>query len=112
MTIFDREFSKKILTLIFVDNEILFSGSSNKEISLALGTIFFHFIRAPSRNLIIIRNTVIGTGLFMLIPLLVMIVLIMHGLIETEAIDIPGGAGGDDMRVVKRYNKFLHKVGQ
>lgn len=46
----------------------------------------------------------------MLVTLLIMIVFVMHGVIETETIDIAWGAGGDDVGIVEWDNELLDEV--
>ena len=46
----------------------------------------------------------------MLVSLLIMIVFVMHGVIETETIDIAWGAGGDDVGIVEWDNELLDEV--
>ena len=46
----------------------------------------------------------------MLVTLLIMIVLVVHGVIETETIDITWGAGGDDVGVVEWDDELLDEV--
>jgi hypothetical protein len=111
MTVSDGEFGNKVFALVFVQNHVLLSGTSDKQVSLSIGSLclFTFFLRC---NPIIIRDTIIGAGLLMFVAFLIMIVLIVHGIVQTKAIDISRSAGGNDMRVIEGDDEVLHKVGQ
>jgi hypothetical protein len=79
MTVSDGELSNKVFTLVLIHNHILFGGATNKQISLGIGLSLLNLL-LPT-NLIVIRDTIIRTGLFMLVPFLIMVVLIMHRVI-------------------------------
>jgi hypothetical protein len=108
MTVSDGELSDKVLTFVLIHNHIFFGGAANKQVSLGIGLSLLNLL-LPT-NPIVIRDTIIRTGLFMLIPLLIMVVLIMHRVIKTKTIHIPRGAGGDDVSVVEGDDELLDEV--
>ncbi len=111
MAVGDGELSNEVFALVFVDNHVLFCGTSDEQVSFSIRSLslFAFFL---SGNPIIIGDTVVCTGLFMLVALLIMVILIVHGIVQTKAIDISGSAGGDDMGVIERNDKLLDEIGQ
>ncbi len=110
MAVGDGKLSNKVFALVFVDNHVLFGCTSNKQVSFSIRSLSLFCFFLPS-NPIIISDTVICTGLFMLISLLIMVILIVHRIIQTKAIDISGSAGGDNMGVIERNDKLLDEIG-
>ncbi len=110
MAVGDGKLSNKVFALVFVDNHVLFGGTPDKQVSFSIRSLGLFCFFLPS-NPIIIGDTVICTGLFMLIPLLIMVILIVHRIVQTKAIDISRSAGGNDMGVIERNDKLLDEIG-
>ena len=91
MTVNNGKLCHEFFALVLVDDHVLFSGTAHKEVIVCVDIGGFFLISAIKMlgYPVIVGNTVVGTGLFVLVPFLVVVVLVVHGVVQTETVDVP-----------------------
>lgn len=83
MTVNNGKLCHEFFALVLVDDHVLFSGTAHKEVIVCVDIGGFFLISAIKMlgYPVIVGNTVVGTGLFVLVPFFVVVVFVVHGVV-------------------------------
>ena len=105
MAVNNWELGNEIFASVLVEHEIFFSSCSCKQIHVNLLLVF-----VGQRDLVIISYAGVGFGLLVLVPFLVVVLFVVDGVVEGEAIHIPVDTSRDNSGVVMRDSDVLNVV--
>ena len=105
MAVSDRKLRNKISTPILVQHHIFFCGCANEQIHLSLFVSLIRYI-----DPVIVGNTGVGLRLLVLVAFPVVILLVMDGVIEGEAVNVATHTCCYNSRIVVGNRNLLDVV--
>jgi hypothetical protein len=103
----DGKLGDEIFAFVFIEDQIFFCGGSCEEIDFDLLLVF-----VGEGDLVVVGDAGVGLGLFVLVAFFVVVVLVVDGVVEAEAVDVPVDAGRDYFSVVVGNRDVLHVICQ
>lgn len=90
MAVDNGKLCHEFLALVLVNDHVLLCGTANKQIIVSIGIRGFLLVSSIKMlgYPVVVGDTVVGTRLLVFVSLLVVVVLVMHGVVQTETVDV------------------------